>query len=358
MSSAQGTANGNGAGDTPHEDAGEHAYEVDEPEEEQPQPPEPYVFDQAHGPVAGEVIDAALGGAPDGPDGWGLVEQVLGDRVDVLGDALSRELSAIGGRSLSTGTLTDPDTTFVADVMWPKPTEASEDVVQLWRAGLDNASNPAAIARFEELLIARRDGNIPARARNAALNYLASAKSLNDNLATCAYLTRAWSIARLFRFADLEGAILDEIEERVTRPQVRTRMGLVMPLVATLCQTPSDASRLPAQHELAERLLTDLVTVQTMHHIVTAASHLRRRIIAPGPDRDAAHLATRRDELAALRRIADVKGHDPMVRQSHLETAAKYATNHGLQSDLREIRRELEAVSPLIQLATIESPRV
>lgn len=346
MNSAEDTASATGADDTAD-------IELDELKDELPPPPKPYVFGEGHGPLAGGIIDAALGGAPDGPDGWGLVEQVLKKRGDVTDEALSRELSAIGGRSLSTGTLTDPDTAFVADRMWPKPTEATEDVVKLWRAALDYATEPAAIARLEELLIVCRDGNVPARARNAALNYVASAKSLDDDLATCAYLTRAWSIARRFRFIEVEATVLNDIEERVTRQEIRAHMGRVMPLVAVLCRTPSDPTRLPGQHERVEGVLADIVAVETMHHIVAAASDLRRKIIVAGPDHDAAHKTTRRDELTALRRIADVKGREPMVRQSHLETAAKYATNHNMQPELREIRRELEAVSSLVKLAKI-----
>lgn len=347
-----------GVDDAPDEgldDAHIDLGDTEELKDELPPPPEPYVFDERHGPLAGGIIDAALGGAPDGPEGWGLVEQVLKERGDVADGALSRELSAIGGRSLSTGTLTDPDTTFVADRVWPKPTEATEDVVKLWRAALDNATDPAAIARLEELLIVCRDGIVPARARNAALSYLASAKSLDDDLATCAYLTRAWSIARRFKFIDVEAAVLDHIEERVTHQKIRAHMGRVMPLVAVLCQTPSDRTRLPAQHDLAERVLAEIVAVETMHHIVAAASDLRRKIIGAGPDQDAARRTTRGDELAALRRIADVKGREPMVRQSHLETAAKYATSYNLQSELREIRRELEAVSSLVKLAKVST---
>lgn len=359
MTGAEETASVSGGARTPEEGI-DDAVDIDlddleEPEDEVPPPPEPYVFDEGHGPLAGEIIDAALGGAPDGPDGWGLVEQVLKDRGDATNEALSRELSAIGGRSLSTGKLTDPDTTFVADRMWPKPTEATEDVVKLWRAALDNATEPAAIARLEELLIVCRDGDVPARARNAALNYLASTKSPEDDLATCAYLTRAWSIARRFKFTDVEAAVLDDIEERVTRQKIRAHMGRVMPLVAVLCETPSEPTRTRAQHELAERVLADIVAVETMHHIVAAASDLRRRMIVPGPDHDSAHTTTRRDELAALRRIADMEGREPMVRQSHLETAAKYATNHNIQPELREIRRELEAVAPLVKLARIST---
>lgn len=362
MTSTEDSASVSGADGIPDEGIDQAAdinledlEDVVELEEALPPPPKPYVFDESHGPLAGGILDAALGGASEGPDGWGLVEQVLKDRGDVTDEALSRELSAIGGRSLSTGKLTDPDTTFAADRMWPKPTEATEDVVKLWRAALYNATEPAAIARLEELLIVRRDGNIPARARKAALNYVASTKSLADDLTTCAYLTRAWSIARRFKFIDVEAAVLDDIEERVTRQKIRAHMGRVMPLVAVLCQTPSDPTRLPAQHELADRVLADIVAVETMHHIVAAASDLRRKIIQAGPGDDAAHKATRRDELAALRRIADVKGHVPTVRQSHLETAAKYATKHRLQPELREIRRELEAVSPLVRLARIST---
>lgn len=359
MTSTEETTSPGAADDNPSEAIDDvddiEVDDLEEFEDEAPGPPEPYVFDPKHGALAGEILDAALGRSPDGPDGWRLVENVLEDRGDVTDAPLARELSSIGGRSLATGKLTDPDTTFVSDRMWPKPTEATADVINLWREALDNATEPAAIARLEELLIVSRDGKLPARARNAALHYVASTKTLDDDLATCAYLTRAWSIARRFRLADVEAVVLDEIEERVTHPKIRAHMGRIMPLVAVLCQKPSDAARLPAQHELAERVLEEIVSVETMHHIVAAASDLRRRIIVAGPDHGAAHQRTRRDELVALRRIADVKGREPMVQQSHLETAAKYATNHNLQAELREIRRDLEAVSPHVKLAKISA---
>jgi hypothetical protein len=66
------------------------------------------VFDSTHVAVAAEILDAALGNAPDSPGGWGLVESALDARGGVVDEALARELSAVGGRSLKTGGLGEP----------------------------------------------------------------------------------------------------------------------------------------------------------------------------------------------------------------------------------------------------------
>ncbi|MFL6108012.1 MAG: hypothetical protein ACJ72L_13705 [Marmoricola sp.] len=330
----------------PADDPTEVEYDDEDLDDEEapPPPPKPYVFDSAHVSLAAEALDAALADAPDSPGGWGLVESALEARGGVVDEALARELSAIGGRSLKTGGFAEPDTHFVADVFWPAPKDASADVVALWREALDQVTHPAAIARLEEMLLARRDGNLPARARHAATSYLAAVAGLEDDLTTCAYLTRAWTISRVFKLTDVEDHVLDEIEGRVDRADVRAHMGRVMPLLAVMTCTPSNTARQLVLHAKAETILADIVNVETMHHVISGAGELRRQMIVPGPDADVRRAQTRHDEMAALRRIATAANH-PLVQQSHLETAARFATRHNLRADLKEIQRDLEAVS-------------
>jgi hypothetical protein len=332
------------AGDAPDAAFDNDDLDDEDPDEEDVPSPPRYVFDPTHVTVAADILDAALGNAPDSPGGWGLVESALEARGGVVDEALARELSAVGGRSLKTGGLAEPDTQFAADGFWPAPKDASADVVALWREALDEVTHPAAIARLEEMLLARRDGNLPARARRAAISYIAAVAGLEDDLTTCAYLTRAWTISRIFNLTDVEDHVLDEIEARVGRPEVRAHMGRVMPLLAVMASSPSNIARQPALHATAEAVLADIVNVETMHHVVAAAGELRRRMIAPGPDADARRAQTRQDEMTALRRIAAAPNH-ALVRQSHLETAARFATQHNLRADLKEIQRELEVVS-------------
>ncbi|KRD35207.1 hypothetical protein ASE27_15525 [Oerskovia sp. Root918] len=303
----------------------------------------PYVFDLSHVVAAAEVLDTAFAEMTDGPAGWGQVENAIEARGG-MDEVLTRELAAVGGRSLSVGEMRKPGTEFVADRFLPDPKNASVDVVELWREVLGSVTHPAAVARLEELLMIRRDGNLVHRARHAAISYLAAVAGVDNSLTTGAYLTRAWTISRLFKLFDVEDVILDEIERRVRLPGARQCIGHVMPLLAVIAQKPTNSLRQGALHATAEKLLTDIVAMEVMHHVISEASDLRRKMITPGPHADAKRAETRIDEMAALRRIAAATS-EPLVKQSHLATAARFATQHNLRSDLREIQRELEVVS-------------
>ncbi|MEV0948996.1 hypothetical protein [Promicromonospora sp. NPDC050249] len=305
--------------------------------------PAPYVFDQDHVVAAAEVLDAAFAEITDSPSGWGRVEKAIEARGG-MDEALTRELAAVGGRSLNAGGLGKVGTEFVANRFWPDPKTASADVVELWREVLDSVTHPAAAARLEELLIVRRDGNLVHRARHAATSYLTAVAGVHDSLTTAMYLTRAWTISRLFRLTDVEDDILDAIEMRVGLSGTRRPIGHVMPLLEVMVQKPSNTARQVTLHATAENVLTDIVATEVMHHLITEASDLRRRMITPGPQADALRTATRADEMAALRRIAAAAS-QPLVKQAHLETAARFATHHNLRTDLKEIQRELEVVS-------------
>jgi hypothetical protein len=293
--------------------------------------------------VSAEILDAAFTRITDSPSGWRQVEKAIEARGGLADEALSRELSAIGARSLDQGGISKVDTEFVANKFWPTPATASDDVVKLWREVLTAVTHPGAVARLEELLIVRRDGNIVDRACHACTSYLAAVSGVDDSLTTT-YLTRAWTISRRFKLADLEDDVLDEIEKRVLLPGVWQFMGYAMPLLAVMACKPTNTARLGTLHARAEKVLVDIVATETMHHVVAEAGDLRRKMITAGPDADASRAATRADEMAALRRIAAAAS-QPLAKRSHLETGARFATDHNLRADLKAIQRELEVVS-------------
>ena len=61
---------------------------------------------------------------------------------------------------------------------WPRPiAETPDDVVRLWQEVAATATTPAAIARFEDLLFTKREGNGLERVRRATAAYLAAVEA-------------------------------------------------------------------------------------------------------------------------------------------------------------------------------------
>lgn len=312
-----------------------------------PSAPPPYRLDPTDVTSAAMVLDTAFAEIMDSPGGWGEVERAA-DAHGGFDESLTRELAGIGGRTLVLGGLGQADCEVSFDQFWlPDPKTASEDVVRLWRELLDQVTTPAAKARLAELLLARRDGAPPDRARLAALSYIDAVGAVTgkDNLTSSTYLARAWTISRKFRLVDVEDRVLDELEARIQAPDMLEYPGVYMPMLAIMARKPSTASRQAALHAVAETVLASVGFSTPMSHIIGEAGDLRRQMVVPGPDAEAKRAQIRADEMKALRNVAAQVGLHPMVKLHHLTEAAAFATRHRLQTDLREIQRELEAVA-------------
>ena len=312
--------------------------------EAEPDPLADYVFDSFHVPVAVEVLDAALSLLEDdGPLGWGLVEGALEGYSDV-DPALARELRHIAARDLEVVDAGGAGCEFVLDGVWlPDPKDVSDEVVALWRECAPQLSTPAAVAHVEELLVARRDGNVGERARRAATAYLELSTGPLDYQAML-HLARAWTLSRQYRLPDVEGLALDQIAKRVGCAKLG-EPGMWLPLLAIMCRQPTDLDRREALHTRAEDILARFAATSTADYIVAEIGDLRRSLIPAGPDAEELRRATRLDELVALRRAAETTDRPPIVRQYHLANAAEFATRHGFGTELKEIQAELEAIS-------------
>jgi len=294
--------------------------------------------------AAAEVLDVAFAEMLETPAGWGEVARVAADR-GVADPSLVRELGAVGGRTLNLGGLGQADCEVSFKQFWlPDPKTASADVVRLWTELLAQVTQRAAAARLEELLLFRRDGNLPARASHAALSYIEAVEGFGNDLTTATYLARAWTLSRKFRLVDLEDQVLDELERRIQASDGLEYPGVYMPMLAIMAREPTTASRQAALHDLAETVLAKVTFSTAMDHIIEEAGDLRRQIAA-GPNAAEKRAEIRADEMKALRSIADRSSQEPMVRQHHLVRAAEFATRHHLNEDLKEIQRELEVLS-------------
>jgi len=201
------------------------------------------------------------------------------------------------------------------------------------------------VACLEELLLGRRDGDLPNRARSAATAYVAAVGGHEDDLTTSAYLARAWTLSRIFKLADVEDLVLDELERRIAGPAARKYIGVIMPMLAITACPPTNTGRETALHATTEKVLAELASTTTMSHIVDEIGDLRRKIVTSGPDAVTKKTQIRANQIGALRRAAEAPGLHPLVKQAHLMTAAEFATRHSLREDLKQIQRDLEEVS-------------
>lgn len=312
-------------------------------EEPAPPPIPDYVFDAAHVPVAITILDKVFTSLHDGPVGWGLVEEAIADH-EGLDASLVRELSLIGSRDLRLAGPGEVGCEFFLDGEWlPDPRKVTSDVVDLWVACCDGVTYPGARARLEELLLARREGNVGQRARVAASSYLASISDKDDDLSVTIHLARAWTIARKYKVADVEDAALDEILARV-KSISPGHPGSLLPLVAILCREPTNSGRADALRTAANEVLGGLAQVMTRAHLAAEVANLRLSLVEQGPEAEAQRTQIRRDQLTALRLATANTEMHPAVRQHHLATAAEFATRHNFKSELKQIRAELERI--------------
>jgi hypothetical protein len=178
-----------------------------------PPPPAPYQFDPADVAVATTVVDAAFAKTLDGYFAASAITEAAAAHNLTKDSPLVRKLVLAasyplrlerGGRP---GCNLEPAAGEGA-ASWPPAIRSVEQpVVELWRAVAATATAPAAVARFEDLLFCRRDGNGLARATRAAEAYLDAADRGDLNMDAVEAIVRAWTLARSVRQEALEARI-------------------------------------------------------------------------------------------------------------------------------------------------------
>ena len=313
---------------------------------------EDYEFDADDVDIAIEMVDEAFSGSADhwdtvhrldaagrarGFDGSPLVLEL----IHAAGHGLVREPGGKAGCGLGR------DREFKL-LGWPRPiAEAPDASRELWRALADGASEPAAIARFEELLFARRDGNGRQRVQRAVASYLALVDATDVHPAridmeAINLLLRSWTIARSVGDEDLDD-------------DIRSRMAGIATHALALNPVAPPGVTLPLLHALAAGRLrngTDLHDVDSLLEQAAAKyerGYLAAQIAADRRSRAGGNVEAlariSRDEVAAFLAEADAAA-EPAVRMHHLEAASLRARQLGLNDLAREAAAQMQKIRP------------
>jgi hypothetical protein len=169
-----------------------------------------YVFAAADVPVAVAIVDAAFSAIDFGyatvlrikeaavANGVGNTSLEM-ELIHAAGHELQREIAGKPGCELGRPELDDL-------LRWPRPiAQTPDDVVRLWREISGGAAAYGAIARFEDLLFTKRDGNGRDRVRRATTAYLAAVDAADTiDMDVVDALLRVWSLARAVREPDVD----------------------------------------------------------------------------------------------------------------------------------------------------------
>ena len=299
----------------------------------------PYVFDTSHIAVGVAVIDEAF--APYDVD-WHYRGTALRNAAEQrqLTDPLLREFVFIAEYRLRradrgrAGCELEPQRSTDAFTYPPAIRDAAGPVVDLWRAVASEVTAPLARARLADLLLTRRDGNLPALAAQAADGYLTfgtGTQALSFDVVDA--LLRGWTLARRFS---------------LTAPQTQARKamlgaatlvvasgespGVALPLLAALNQ--EDAGD-PAFDDALTHLLARAMTAYADRlNIVAELAELRR---ARATSDDERRQIDREEAESAL---AHAEASSGAVRVVHLQEAISVARRR----DVPDVRARATAL--------------
>jgi hypothetical protein len=222
--------------------------------DDQPAPPQPYVFDPADVEPAARVLDEVFATLRSGWEAWGAVETTVTELAVTLPDSCRRLLGQIAARPLrmepkdTPGAELDTSAGFGLDAV----SSASADELALWTALIDKVSAPAAIARLGELLFARRAPRPGDHARRAAKAYFDAVAASDFGYHATVHLLRGWSLARQLKDEALENTALEMMTRRIDtlmEGEYRQKPGAVYPLLQVL---RAMLTSLTVEHELGK----------------------------------------------------------------------------------------------------------
>lgn len=299
----------------------------------------PYVFDTSHVAVGAAVIDEAF--ATHDVD-WHYRGTALRNAAEQheLTDPLLRELVFIAEYRLRhadpgrAGCELEPQRSTDAFSYPPAIQDAAGSVVELWQALVGEVTAPLARARMADLLLTRREGNVPALAAQAVDGYLTfgtGTKALSFDVVDA--LIRAWTLTRRFFLA-------------AQQTQARTAMlnaaalvvasgespGVALPLLAALSQ---ESAGDPAFDDVLTDLLARAMTAYSDRpNIVAELGALRR---ARATSDDERRQIDREEAESALARAEASSG---AVRVVHLQEAIRVARRR----DVPDVRARATAL--------------
>jgi len=316
----------------------------------------PYQFDPTHVAVASGLLDRACANAARHLDvDLALAPAEIPDGVPA-GEALRRELLLAFTYQLQLDLDGRDGCQLVAlgDGWVPPVREVAEPVIQLWRETANAVTALAAVARLEDLLFCRRDGNGRDRASRAGQAYLALAARVDIGMDVVEAVVRAWTLARSVGENDLESQVrgrMVAIVEDVMGRHPGEHPGVVLPLLGALAAGPKAPARQPTTdpHDV-DGLLACAAATFVGHHATVIAGFRRRRT----PDATTRDLIAR-DEVKAYQRYAE-QSPLPAVRMMRLRDAAQVARDRSLPDLQGDIAAAMQRIAPSeLDLVTFEA---
>lgn len=312
---------------------------------------EPYRFQPGDGHVAAGLIDAAAVALTRLTDGWAGVKRAAVDAGMPDDDALVEEAALIMGYHLRMALGSEEPACRLAPMTpagehsWPRPVDSvSADVAQLWASAAESVTHPGAVARLEDLLFERKDGNRGDRARAAITAYLDFAASAPSELEKTAVLLRAWDLALRVRAVDLHGRCRQQMADRA-RALMGTGHplpGLLLPLLKALARGPVAARGVSVVTDTIdiESLLQEAIGLYQDGYQV---SHVAEIIRGRRPDAETVDAVNRKEVKAYL---AQSESGPQLLRQTRLVEAIDIARRRGLHDMADEATAALQRIDP------------
>lgn len=315
-----------------------------------PPEPVPYDFAPSDVPAAVAVVNTAFEKTLDGYFAASAIQNAAAAQGLPADNPLVRELALAASyplhleRAGRAGCELGPAAGGGARAWPPEIRRVEEPVVELWRSVASAVSAPAGIARFEDLLFCRRDGNGLARATRAAEAYLDAADRDDIDMDAIEAVVRAWTLARSVRNAVLEARVrerLAHIANDVLTTLPGERPGVVLPLLGALSVAPLHERTGTPDPIDVDALLARAASTFSRGDLGTEIAGYRR-----SRTEDPAVLeAINQDEVATYFREADASPM-PAVRLHHLEAAARVARGRGLTDLVRRATAEMQKIKP------------
>ena len=237
---------------------------------------------------------------------------------------------------------------FGDSVSAPRFDAVAPEIGQTWEQLGLHCRTPAARALFLDLAWCAKAGDTPGRLGSSAIDaYLELATTgseLQDDAedkgwipyARAECLRRALSLARELNQRDRLSGVCAAIEAAATTAVAHHSVGTAMLLLRSLAHLPPDL-RPPS----LVRMLDDASTrFGDSVWQFTAIGELRL-LLAASPDE---RRAIRDEQLDHL--VADAKAQTGIGRAAALQKSAEFARQNELKDRLRQIRRELDAITP------------
>jgi hypothetical protein len=323
----------------------------DESIEGERQPAEPYQFQDGDGQIAAGLLDTAANSPTRMTDGWSAVKRAAVEAGMPDDSALVEEVALIMGYCLRMALGTEEAAcrlvpmTAAGEHSWPPLIEsASDDVIRLWVDAARFVSHRAAVARLEDLLFERKEGNRGTRARAAISAYLDYVDVAPTELEKTEVLLRAWDLALRVGAEDLHALCRQQMAARA-RALIdggQHLPGLLLPLLKAIARGP-----LTPQGEAVsdDPVDVDSLLQETMglYQDGYQVSHVAGIIRSRQPDLEMLEAVNRREVEAYL---AQSESGPLLLRQTRLVEAIEVAKRRGLHDMADEATAALQRIDP------------